>query len=428
MTKKIIDIYPPEPKSSDSVSENKEQSSKPSIPVKNKKKRKIPAVFAGFVLILIVFSIAIVFLTTQASMALEIQPVKEILRLEESFEARVSQEEIDFEKKIIPGRFFEKEIQIKEQFKSTGVLEKSGRAEGMIKVYNTHTPITPVTLRAQTRFLSSEGSKIFKAPAKIYIPSARIENGKVIPGSVEIKVIAQEAGENYNIGPSNFSIPGLSGNALYYSIYAESESLITGGFKEEVSVVTEKDIENAKDLFVEKAFEEAKVSLKNEVSEFFVLLDDSIIKLEEIDCPEVLDMEINSFFCEGYVKINGLGFKKLDIEELSKFSANLLLSPTQVLIEETLELKYLRPEVIMEKGKLFASLDIGFETYKDVLVEVLRDEIRGKSREEIESFIYDNYPQVNGLNMKFSPFWVSKAPKDSQKIDIEMIPLYGLLE
>lgn len=404
--KKIIDISPPE-------------SRLPKTREKEKKKSFSP-LWKILIVLGVIFG-GMVFLTNQSRLHLKIQPHLESLSFEETFEARIGAKNIELEEKIIPGEFFTREFEKWEKFESTGRSQKTVKAEGKIRVYNNHTPPTPVTLRAQTRFLSAEDGKIFRSPKKIYIPSARTENGRVIPGVAEIEVIAQEAGEDYNIGPSKFSVPGLAGTSLYYTVYAESDSPMTGGFKREIKIVSKEDIEKAEVALGQLLFQEAKGFLKNEIPGDFILLDDAILEESaEVHCLQKPETETSEFSCQGKIKIKGLGFKVSELKELVKVSAKPFLSPSKILLPETLNFEYQRIGVILGEGKMVSDLKIEAKIYKEVPVDTLSEQIAGYSKQEIEEVIFGSYPQVRSIEMKFWPFWVKGAPKNPARIRIEL--------
>lgn len=361
-------------------------------------------------------------MTSQSRLTLKIQPYLEALSFEETFEVRVEVGSIDLAEKIIPGRFFEEALEKWEQFKSTGLSQETGKAQGEIQVYNSHSPPTPITLRVGTRFLSSDNGKIFRCPEKIYLPAAKISQGKIVPSSVKVNVEAQEAGEDYNIGPSKFSLPGLSGNPLYYTIYAESQSSMTGGFIKEVKIVSAEDIANAQDSLARTLFRGAKDSLKNKIPEDFVLLERAILEEEsDIDCLQKPEQEYEEFSCEGNIKIKGLGFKLSDLKALAREFVVKIISPSEKLVEGSLNFEYLGQNLVLEKGKMILDLKIEGAIYKDILIEMLREQVEGKSKEEIKEIILNNYPQIESTSIKFWPFWMRKAPKTSERIKIELI-------
>jgi len=410
MPKKITDISPPTSKLESKIPE-----------IKRKEKRDSFSHLWKILIILGIGVLGVFALSTQAKLEVTLTPYLETFSFKETFEVNVAAENIDFEKEIIPGEFFEKEIKKWKQFESTGREEKAERAKGKIKVYNSHTPPTPITLRATTRFLSAEGEKIFRTPKKVYLPPAQIKKGKIVPSVVEIEVIAQEPGEEYNIGPSKFSIPGLVGTAFYYSVWAESELPMTGGFRKEVKVVSEEDIEKGKASIEELMLKEAKKALKNEIPKDFVLLEDAIWEeWSEVNCFSKPGVEVDKFSCEGKMKIKGLGFRASDLKKLSEMLAKNIISSSENLLKDSLQFKYQKPKIILEKGKLILDLEISGKKYKNIPKETISQQIIKKTKPEIERFIFANYPQVERIEIKFWPFWIKKAPKNINRIKVKL--------
>ena len=109
---------------------------------------------------------------------------------------------------------------------SSGTEHAEDRATGTITVFNEYSPST-VRLIKNTRFATPAGL-IFRVPATVVIPGKK---GSV-PGSVTVTVVADQAGEQYNVGPvDKFTLPGLKTSPdMYTSVYARSTSAFTGGF------------------------------------------------------------------------------------------------------------------------------------------------------------------------------------------------------
>ena len=62
---------------------------------------------------------------------------------------------------------------------------------------------------------------IFRIPKTVTIPGAKLESGELIPGKLEMEVTADNAGEKYNIEPSDFTIPGFKGSPKFEKFYAK---------------------------------------------------------------------------------------------------------------------------------------------------------------------------------------------------------------
>lgn len=105
---------------------------------------------------------------------------------------------------------------------SSGTKQVSSAASGQITIYNKRRVAQRLINR--TRFASPSGL-IFRIHQAVTVPAA---SGGT-PGSLTVNVTADQAGSQYNIGPSTFSVPGLAGTALANLVYAKSSSAMTGG-------------------------------------------------------------------------------------------------------------------------------------------------------------------------------------------------------
>src|SRR3989338_3296091 len=102
------------------------------------------------------------------------------------------------------------------------------RASGKIIVYNNYST-TPQRLVKNTRFETPDGL-IYKIGDSVTIPGRRTVSGKTIAGSIEAVAYAETVGEEYNIGLTDFTIPGFkSVPERFESFYGRSKTTMTGG-------------------------------------------------------------------------------------------------------------------------------------------------------------------------------------------------------
>jgi len=415
MREKIIDITPPG-----------RRSEPEKIFFEKSKKKHFKKKFSFILLIIsvsVVFLFFIIWLASPlyAKLELEISPLLENRTFEQDIEVNIAQSSSDIQNKIIPGRFFEKEETKKGTFKTTGREITGAKSEGIIRVYNSTNPVREITLRASTRFLSSDGGKIFHCPDKIYLPAAQIVNGKVIPSYKDVRVVAQEEGDDYNISPSRFSVPGLVGNSLYYSVWAESEEAITGGSKNEIEVVSREDIDLSKEGLRGDLLDLVKESMKNDLPEGFSLNEDSLLVEEfESSCSEDVGENVSEINCEGRIKVKGLAFIFSDVKEIAVNYIRGNISEEEDFNIENLKIEFFSKNLLSSSGKVVLNAKINFDLYKKIPVESIALNIRGLLEKEIRDFILENYSQVKEANLSFKPFWVRKAPKDIKKIKVKL--------
>src|SRR5581483_1605662 len=127
---------------------------------------------------------------------------------------------------------------------ANGTQNVANKASGEIIIYNNYSS-SPQSLVATTRFETPEGL-VFRIDKDITVPGQSTVNGQVTAGSVEATVYADQAGEEYNVGLKDFTIPGFKGTPKYQGFYARSKTPITGGFIGTTATASAADIATAK--------------------------------------------------------------------------------------------------------------------------------------------------------------------------------------
>ena len=422
MAKKIYDILPPnkvnKPKEAVNIFiYHKKKRTRKALeqpqPIKKRFALKEILVGGG----IIVFLCGIYLYNVLQSVQVEILPKLEVLALSEKVMADISVKEVDIAKKMIPAQYFSEEKSGSREFDATGSASNEGKATGTIKIYNKISPSTPFVLKAGTHFLSDSG-KYFVTLERLTIPAGQ----KNAPGSISAKVQAEESGKEYNIGPSKFSVPKLSGTEYYYSIWGESTSAMTGGYAGTVKKVTGDDISQAKEALTKELLAEAIASLKNKLSAEDVLLDNALVS-EVVEATSNVNQNtvVEKFTEQARVKVSALVFKKHDVEKFVKSIAADNLPEEKDFLEKTLDIAYELESADMKKGLEVLNLQASIQTYYRIETTDLIDLFASKSAEQIKQIVVSRYSdKISETKVKFWPFWVNKAPKDKDKININL--------
>ncbi|MEZ4210483.1 MAG: hypothetical protein R3B38_02105, partial [Patescibacteria group bacterium] len=163
---------------------------------------------------------------------------------------------------IIPGRFIEVTREHVATFKASGQENKGDKASGQINVVNRTEGIQGIL--ANTRF-TTESGLVFRIKNEVLVPPARGST----PGRAVVEAEAESGGVQYNVtSPLTLTIPNLS-DGLKPLLYGEVVGSFTGGTDNIVGVVSNEDIdaakqEAAKNVFVSAETELAKQATRNE--------------------------------------------------------------------------------------------------------------------------------------------------------------------
>ena len=205
--KKILDIFPPD------LSSHEEKTPLMRKKTRSKRKTTAPPVFAakqkrklglrGILILCVLFFAGILCYLFLPRSEIGIWPKTQTLNLMEKVEVSSEKSQVDFSKRVIPGRIIEINRELSQEFPASGKSLKEEKARGQIRVYNAYSTSSQ-TLITNTRFISADG-KLFRSVERVTIPGAEYDRGKLVPGFLDIQIVAAEPGEDYNIGPSTFS-------------------------------------------------------------------------------------------------------------------------------------------------------------------------------------------------------------------------------
>ncbi|HOI60153.1 MAG TPA: hypothetical protein PKU93_02395 [Candidatus Pacearchaeota archaeon] len=404
---KIIDIISPNTNKNDTVRIVKKE--------EQKTQKKFPKIFASILLFIIIGLGTAFFIEGKGNIV--IYPVLKDVNFEETIQVVAGETEINYEKNILPGEYFEEKLNFEDTYEATGSDESATKAQGKITVCNEHSNLKPLKLIKDTRFLSAEGELTYRATEAFTIPAKNGNN----PGCIEVPVIADEAGDRYNLTSATFSIPGLKNTDYYTTIWGEIKEgqKIEGGSVSEQRIITEKDIDKAKDLFEEKYLELAKQSLiSNSEAVGTYIYSDNWFE-QQFDKFIVLGSKgdkVSNFKIEATITTRVLIFRKSDVD---KYIENKLLlsQENRSIVPDSLLKEFVIPENDSEKNTLL--LKVNAKTYSEISKVLLINDVKGQEIEDCKN-ILKNIPEIKSVDVFASLFWKNKLPSNKENINIQI--------
>lgn len=398
MKKRLIDIYPPHTREQSFEDEDFFEDIQ-----KTTKGKKW-----GILLLIFLVPALLFFHFFFAKATIVVWPQITKLHMKEYIEAQVGYEKLNLEKKIIRARVFEEEKQLTQLFGATGKKFKEEKAQGTIRVYN-ESALQTQPLVANTRFVSEDG-KVFRLLAAALVPK----------GFLDVRVQAAAAGSEYNIGPSKFSLPGLAGSAAYTKIYGESFQPMSGGENREILVVTEEDIAAAKDELVEALKTQAVQLLLSKIPPQFQVLQDSlevtVLKDTSLVKPGA---ELDQFNYTASIKVRMLGFHKEDAEILAHHLLQTHLGAGQTINRETTRMSFQGSPSSKGTNAIPILVDIQADQYQLINKASLSRRMAGVSQAQMRQVVPE-YPFLAKIQFSLWPFWISKIPKDADRIRLDV--------
>ncbi len=118
------------------------------------------------------------------------------------------------------------------------------KATGKLTLYNVWS-VAPIRLIAGTKLITSSGL-VYKLTSSVVIPGYTKPSGTVIPGKVAAGIIADQAGQNFNVlttdNAGDFRILAYKDSAKESSVYGRLITNVSGGFSGVKKIVSQTTI------------------------------------------------------------------------------------------------------------------------------------------------------------------------------------------
>jgi hypothetical protein len=300
-------------------------------------------------------------------------------------------------------------------FEDSDVVATSGttthsevQASGTITVYNNYQS-TPFKLIKNTRFESSTGL-IFRTPAEIIVPGKK--GG--VPGQVSVTVIADQAGDQYNVPAGKFTVPGLKSSAqLYAGIYAQSVAAMTGGFIGDVPGVAPGAKESAVSAIRSRL--EAKARSGVTPSADSVVFPD-LIQITYQDAPDTTE-------AGGGIRVHESAHVVIPVFSASAFatvvSADVNDSPVTLVPSTGLTAQIMNASSTLGVDPLQFTLSGSAKIIWNVDTAGLATALAGKNQNAFQAIV-TQFPGVQEAHARIEPFWKNTFPTNPTAIKIDV--------
>lgn len=309
---------------------------------------------------------------------------------------------------IVPASFAEKTQSIEQKGTATGQKDVSAKASGTVTFSKPCGPENPPTIPSGTS-VSAEGLTFVTQSSVTLSPV--ISNGCKFQGSA--KVLAQNKGEQYNIEATTYTLSGFSG-------VTTSGSAMTGGSSKTVKVVSQQDIDTTKQK-VDESSASVKDQLKQQLEQngYFAIIDSFETTKDTTQVTPALDQEATEFTIKGERVYTMVGVKKDDLKQLVAQSvAKEQQGDAQQITNDGIDNAVYR---VLERkpSTVKFTMQPTVTTGANIQSEAIKKDIAGKKKGDTENAI-KAISGVKSVEVKYSPFWVTKTPKNVNKITIEL--------
>jgi hypothetical protein len=299
---------------------------------------------------------------------------------------------------------------------ATGSKDNGTKASGTMTVSNSYDSSSH-PLVAGTRFVS--GDKVFRSTADATVPGGTLSGGQIVPGTTQVAVQADQNGDQYNLGPTSFTIPGLP--ADQQSKITGKGSQMSGGTSKVVKVVTQGDVDKAKQAALDADKPLAQKDIEGKAGSGQIVLPESMQQnVTSVNVNPDVGAEAQTASASIAVVYTELSVKKSELSDLARSqeqeqvgadkqiyddgSANLALTPAG------------KPDASgAQKFNAKATAYAGAKIDKDALAK----ELTGKKYGEAVD-IASRQPEIDKAEITITPGWATSMPGITSHIHIDI--------
>lgn len=326
----------------------------------------------------------------------------------------------DNEKMIVPAELKELKQSGNETVPATGQKDLGTKATGTIEVTNCE---DTNSRNLSTGATFARNGKNYLSTESVVVPAGSFSGGGSICNSsgVDVDVRATEAGEGYNQAGGTYT----SSSAALQGNFDLVGSAMSGGTSKITKVVSNQDVDNAKQKIGPKLQTEAENFQKQLEEQGYLVLNETATTTEpKVTANPGVDQEATQTTVTQEQTFSVLVVKKDEMQRLlltelnkqidtktQKINGDDLIDGAVIRVTE----KKSPTEVTVTVQKTADAVPIFDEA-------ALKEEIKGKKRGDIQDSL-GKRPGVKDVTVTYSPFWVSTTPKASKKITIVIEPV-----
>ncbi|HSX29982.1 MAG TPA: hypothetical protein VLE73_05490 [Candidatus Saccharimonadales bacterium] len=396
----------------------------PAKSAKEKKKLKIPN-FNKFRLALVIAGAAVILLIVGSVFAFKILP-KASLTIKTDSQAVSSSVPLSFktdpgtelnaEKGVIPATIQQVQKTQEQQVPATGQQNNGQKAAGTVRLALGDCTKDAVTVPAGTGVTS--GGKTFITQEAAIMQSVKVggvcKNGSFPDVSTDtVSVAALSAGSSYNVGPGSFTVAG------YSNVSGSSSAAMTGGTDDIIKIVTQADIDAAKQKIGGQDTEQLHNDLKNGLITKGLYAVDQTFKANEADTKLSANPgdKADTVTVTQAVTYVMMGVDRDDLQKvIANAAADKINTKKQKILDygiEGAQFEVQNQDASSATVTITTTVVAGPELDK----EAIKKQVAGKKASTATATLKSS-PGVTDVTVDYSPFWVSSIPNDTKKITV----------
>jgi hypothetical protein len=334
------------------------------------------------------------------------------INVDENLKLSTTAKSVRLTDNTLPAKRVEQQKTATQQVATTGQKNNGNKASGNVSITNCSD--FPANLPAGTGF-STDGKTYISTEAAVIPPSTFKRSGACNEdGKALVNAIAQSGGAAYNTsGGSSMTIAGRPADLSARS------GRMDGGTDNIVQVVSQSDIANARSKMAASSDNGVKQALQTQLKgeNYFAIAATFSGSTPNVTNSADVGDEASSVTVTQTVTYSMFGVKE---EDLKKVVENALKDQIDTEKQSILSLGLDKAVFNVNESSATAadlSMSATATAGPELDIESIKREAAGKKSGEVKSALQSN-PDVTGVEVKLSPFWVNSVPKKASKITV----------
>lgn len=291
------------------------------------------------------------------------------------------------------------------------------KATGSVKIYNNNSTAVQKLL-IDTRLETSNGL-IYKTKKAVTVPGQKMEGGKLVPGSVDVEIYADQPGEEYNASSADFKIFGFKGSPKYNNFYAKTTTAITGGFKGDSIGLSDDQLNAQKDALKKKLTDDLLAKAAASLPEGFVMYDKTAIF--DFDEPKADVSDSGSGAISMHGKVTAVIFREKDLTRALVVKVVAATDLDRVHIPNIKDLNITLNTAGITDIESASDVELMVDDKIDVVWDVDEDAIKetlvGSKKRDFDQKMAD-FKNIDSAELKLKPVWRTTLPDKPNAIKI----------
>lgn len=321
---------------------------------------------------------------------------------------------LDTTKLVVPAKAEQQQVSTSQQVNTTGQKNTGTVASGTITMTATECAPNlgqPAVVPAGTGVSTSGLTFITQADTKF--AASGIGKGSCVTYQAlsSTAMTAQNGGTKFNVSDASFTVANRSD--------VTGSGSATGGTDNIIQIVTQADIDNAKQKLASQDTASVKTSLEQTLQKdgMYPVPVTFVAGTPAVTTSNNVGDQATTVTVTQAVTYSMYGAKQADLDTLVKANVDTQINTSeQVILDDGLSAASMAV-VGSGTGTQQISLQTTATVGPDINITTIKKQIAGKQLGDVKASI-TNIPGVTSVNVHFSPFWVSSVPINPAKVTV----------